>query len=715
MDYIQGLNKEQKEAVLTHNKHVRVIAGAGSGKTRVLTTRIVHLMKDRGYYPSKICAITFTNKAANEMKERMERMDPEALRVHTSTIHSLCVRILREDFEALNLVRNFTILDTSDQQSVLREAYRRFEYDRKDLTYREVLSYISNNKIADVTYTHAHTLAGSNYHEQKKANVYEFYVKRLKELFALDFDDLLIVVNKLLKENEGVRQKWQRRFNVVLVDEFQDVDHIQYGIIDSLVGKDNELYVVGDPDQTIYTWRGANVDFIVQFEKKYPDSETIVLNQNYRSSQHILDKANRLIENNKDRPKKDLFANKENEFEVHYESLEDPESEAYWVARKIDELKDETGSYLNTAILYRSNYLSRSLEKSLIARQIPYVIYGGLRFYDHAEIKDMMSYLRMVTHSDDLALRRSIAIPRRGIGDKTLDTISDQAEMRGLTMFESMCLDVEQGQATPKVRKYVELILEFKDIASESSLEYTMQYVLKHSGLLEHFEKLQELERLENIKELVSDGINFQNNYENGTLEEYIQMVSLYGDKAEVVEGDYVRLMTVHAAKGLEFENVIIMGVADNVFPNKNSIQEGTGGIQEERRLMYVAITRARERLFVTNNTGYSFVTSGYAKPSRFIREMGLEKEENVFADAEPMVSLKQQAHESLASFESQAGFSQRSANFKKSDVVVHDEFGEGIVIRVEDETMRVAFNFPYGTKTISRKFKGVRKKGEMS
>ncbi|UPU39929.1 UvrD-helicase domain-containing protein [Erysipelothrix sp. Poltava] len=342
----------------------------------------MHLIADLGYYPSKICAITFTNKAANEMKERMEAMLPDAIRVHTSTIHSLCVRIIREEYEALNLVRNFTILDTSDQQAVMREAYKQFDYDRKDISFREALTYISNNKFAGVDVAQAERMAGSNYHEQKKVNLYRFYVNRLHELFALDFDDLLLEVNRLFKENLEVRDKWRRRFDVVLVDEFQDVDHVQYGIVDALVGDENQLYVVGDPDQTIYTWRGANVDFIIDFDKKYPESETITLNQNYRSTQHILDSANTLIKNNKDRPDKALYANKESEFPVQYATLDDGDAEAYWVANRMLELHDEGHSYLDMAVLYRSNYLSRALEKVLMARRIPYVIYGGLRFYD---------------------------------------------------------------------------------------------------------------------------------------------------------------------------------------------------------------------------------------------------------------------------------------------------------------------------------------------
>ncbi|MDE8055349.1 UvrD-helicase domain-containing protein [Erysipelothrix rhusiopathiae] len=715
MDYIQGLNKEQKEAVLTKAKHVRVIAGAGSGKTRVLTTRIVHLIADLGYYPSKICAITFTNKAANEMKERMEAMLPDAIRVHTSTIHSLCVRIIREEYEALNLVRNFTILDTSDQQAVMREAYKQFDYDRKDISFREALTYISNNKFARVDVAQAERMAGSNYHEQKKVNLYRFYVNRLHELFALDFDDLLLEVNRLFKENLEVRDKWRRRFDVVLVDEFQDVDHVQYGIVDALVGDENQLYVVGDPDQTIYTWRGANVDFIIDFDKKYPESETITLNQNYRSTQHILDSANTLIKNNKERPDKALYANKESEFPVQYATLDDGDAEAYWVANRMLELHDEGHSYLDMAVLYRSNYLSRALEKVLMARRIPYVIYGGLRFYDQAEIKDMMSYLRMITHGDDLALRRSIAMPRRGIGEKTLDTIMLQAREREMTMYESMLYDVHHQQATPKIRNYVMMIEDFREMAQEASIETIMQYVLKRSGLREHFEKIQELERVESLKELIGDALTFQENYENPSLDEYIQMVSLYGDKSEVVEGEYVRLMTVHAAKGLEFENVFIMGLADNIFPNKNSIQEGSGGIQEERRLMYVAITRAKERLFLSNNIGYNFVAGGYARASRFIKEMHLDEKTSEM-EATPTIS-RSEVQDAISSFEKASGLSKlkKKIKFKSGDQVVHDDFGEGIVIRVDDDTIKIAFNFPHGTKVISRKYAGIRLKGDMS
>lgn len=713
MDMIEELNPQQKEAVLTQSQHVRVIAGAGSGKTRVLTTRIVHLIRDLGYFPSRICAITFTNKAANEMKERMEKMHPDAVRVHTSTIHSLCVRILREEYDAVGLIRNFIILDSADQQSILRDAYKEFQYDRKELPMRDVLNYISNNKIADVSVNQAIMLAGNDTYESRKAKVYAYYMKRCKDMSALDFDDLLIVVNKLFKEDERIRQKWQRRFQVILVDEFQDVDMIQYGIVQSLVGDENELYVVGDPDQTIYTWRGANVNFIIDFDQHYPDAKTIVLNQNYRSSQNILDKANHLIVNNSNRHEKDLFANKTNEHEVTYQGFDSAEEEAAWIAKTINELKHDGGSYLDSAVLYRSNYLSRALEKALVSRQIPYVVYGGLRFYDQAEIKDMMSYLRMITHADDLALRRSIGVPRRGIGEKSLDTISLTARDRGIPMYESMLIDVQDGSASPKVRNYVNMIESFKQMAQTLPVDRLMRNVLEVSGLKAHFEKLEEMERLASINELIQDAVQFQKSYEDSGLEEYIQMISLYSDKEDVVTGDYVRLMTIHASKGLEFENVFILGLSDDIFPNRNSIREGKDGIQEERRLMYVAITRARERLFLSNNFGFNFAISGTPRVSRFIKEMGFEEgSKNPFMGSLEMDSF---VDVSVEAYEREAGFIRKNNKFKKGNIVVHTEFGEGIIINVEDEMMRVAFNFPYGTRTISKKFQGIALKGDLS
>ncbi|AMC92642.1 ATP-dependent DNA helicase PcrA [Erysipelothrix larvae] len=710
MEYINGLNEQQKEAVLTPYKHVRVIAGAGSGKTRVLTTRIVHLVKTVGISPRKICAITFTNKAANEMKARLQDMLKDESGVNTSTIHALCVRIIREEFEALGLVRNFTILDSTDQQSILKEAYRQFGYERKALKYGRVLGYISNNKVAGISPDQAHAMSYGSYEDGCMAKVYEFYQTQLKEMFALDFDDLLLQVNHLFKTNETVKQRWQRRFNVILVDEFQDVDHIQYSIIDSLVGDENELYVVGDPDQTIYTWRGANMDFIVGFNKHYPDSITITLNQNYRSTQKILDCANQLINWNTNRVKKDLIANFESDEPVIYGHQDDEEMESYWIAKKMRMLHEEGHSYLDMAVLYRSNYLSRSIEKTLVNMGIPYVVYGGLRFYDRAEIKDMMSYLRMITHGDDLALRRSIVTPRRKIGEKTLNKIADEAKENGRTMYEHMCYLEAIGEAKANIAGFVRLIEDLRAYyILYPSIDRLMQRILEDSGLRKMYEKDEEIERLESIKELMGDAISFQESNPSASLESYVQMVSLYGDKDSVLEGEFVRLMTVHAAKGLEFDTVFIMGLNDDVFPNRTSVIEGKEGIQEERRLAYVAVTRAKKRLFLSSNQGFSYVMGRGNRPSRFIKEM-----ENPSLVHETKRAAPRQSTPQFETRQSEL-ITRAKNNYRPGDLIVHDEFGEGIVISIDEDTVKIAFKFPFGTKTISRMFAGIRLKGVLT
>lgn len=715
MDLIKGLNNEQKEAVLSQNQHIRVIAGAGSGKTRVLTTRIVYLMQEFGVKPWRICAITFTNKAAREMKERMENMDPEAQRVHTSTIHALCVKILREEHAALGYGQNFTILDSTDQQQILKEAYKEFNYDRKSLSYYDALAYISNNKTGNISVENARILAGSDYEQLMRVNIYEFYHKRLKRMQALDFDDLLIEVHKILGSIPSIREKWQARFHVILVDEFQDVDHIQYGIIKNLAGEENQLYVVGDPDQTIYTWRGANVDYIIDFKKEYPNSETITLNQNYRSSQHILDVANTLIEYNSNRPSKELFANKESDIPVEYKEMDEAQDEAQWIARKIESLRSDTGSYLDTAVLYRSNYLSRSLEKTLMNRGIPYIIYGGLRFFDRQEIKDFTSYLRMITHGDDLALRRSVSIPRRGVGEKTLDGIAQEAEPLGFTLFEMMQVMKEEGRLKPKLREYITLIETWKTKQETMTLSELVEYVFRTSGLVEHYQKLEEEGRIANMQELIDDAKTFEKQQMDASLDAYMQMISLYGDREETIEGDYVRLMTVHAAKGLEFPHVIILGVQDNVFPNIRSVQEGKEGIEEERRLMYVAATRAKDVLILTSNRGYHYASGSYSTTSRFIREMKLNptssldyafESKPVFSEDAFVLNIKHKEKEVSV---------QKRVRYRKGEVVLHDEFGEGFVMGFDDETIRIAFNFPYGVKTLSKNYQGLIKKEDVS
>ncbi|MGB7594132.1 MAG: UvrD-helicase domain-containing protein, partial [Erysipelotrichaceae bacterium] len=629
MSFLQQLNPRQKEAVLTKSRYVRIIAGAGSGKTRVLTTRIVHLIEDLGVASNSIVAITFTNKAANEMKSRMYKMLGDvAAGVHLSTIHSLCVRILREDCQIMDLPRNFTVLDQDDQKSILKEAYKEIGIDRQKYSFGSMLDYISNNKSAEISIERALILAGEHFGEKEKARVYAFYQNRLHALYALDFDDLLLVTVKMFDMHMDKKQKWQRRFSFIHVDEFQDIDKIQYKLIKQLAGSENEVYVVGDPDQTIYTWRGADVNIIMDFEKEFAPTETIVLSENYRSTPDILNGANSMIKHNKHRVEKDLFTKRDPFQKIVHSTFPSEEYEALWVAEKCKQLKNSTDpkehtDYIDMAILYRSNYLSRSIEKGLLDQHIPYVIYGGTRFFDREEVKDMLSYLRMITHGDDLALVRTINKPRRGIGDKTLETLRSAAKANNRPIYDEMKAEkLFGGKMQSTLDKYCLMIEKWRSKAGQMTLFQVLDMVADESGLRAVLEEAHEIERLENIKELINDVETFAENYPDSKLDEYLQMVSLYGDRNDIMGGDFVQLMTVHAAKGLEFDTVFVVGLSDGVFPNERAMSEGHRGIEEERRLAYVAYTRARNKLYLTDSHGFSMILGKPRTRSRFVDEI---------------------------------------------------------------------------------------------
>ncbi|MBR3349144.1 MAG: UvrD-helicase domain-containing protein, partial [Solobacterium sp.] len=576
------LNKEQKEAVLSDDPHMRVIAGAGSGKTRVLTMRIAHLIEDEDVRENKILAITFTNKAANEMKERIGRMLPERIREPwISTIHSLCVRILREDITVMGYPRNFTIMNAEDQKAILKEAYKQLNIDAKDYPYGGMINYISNNKCAEVSVEQAKILAGSYKEEKVKSDVYEYYTNRLQALYALDFDDLILWTVRMFSQFEEVRRRWQRRFEYILVDEFQDIDMMQYKLIRYLTGEHNSLYVVGDPDQTIYTWRGADVNIIMNFTKDYPDAKTVILNENYRSTEAILNGANSVIKNNRHRVKKDLFTNRKSDEKItHYASASD-EYQAAWIAEKIAELHRKEKSYSDIAILYRSNYLSRNLEKAMLDMRIPYIIYGGIRFYERQEVKDALCYLRMVTSADDLALGRILNRPKRGIGSKTMDAIADEARRTRVSMYE-VCRrnEIFSGKNKKTIEGFVDMVEGWRKAAGEMEIYRLFEKIIEDSGYRAMLEESKETERIENLKELIDDVREFCEAYPDSSLDEYLQLVSLYGDRDETLSSEYVRLMTVHAAKGLEFDTVFVSDMNEGIFPNERAMNEsGTRGV----------------------------------------------------------------------------------------------------------------------------------------
>ncbi|MEA4874354.1 UvrD-helicase domain-containing protein [Anaerorhabdus sp.] len=717
MNLLDGLNPNQKEAVLSTDQYLRVIAGAGSGKTRVLTTRIANLVLERNVYPSKILAITFTNKAANEMKERIKKIlgDPSGA-VWISTIHSLCVRILREDIQSMGMPRNFTVMDQDDQKTILKEAYKEHGIDKSAISFGSMLDYIGNNKGAEITVDRAYVLAGSFIGEKSKAKVYEYYCNRQKELYALDFDDLLLVTVKMFKMFSEIRAKWAKRFNYIHVDEFQDIDKVQYELISQLAGTENSICVVGDPDQTIYTWRGADVNIIMNFEKDYQPCRTIILNENYRSTENILNGANSLIKCNKNRIDKDLYTNRKDPEKISHYISAGEEYEASWIANKISEGHRTGKRYRDFAILYRSNYLSRAIEKGLLDEHIPYIIYGGVKFYERAEIKDALCYLRMISGNDDLALQRVINKPKRGLGNKTMDTIFERAREKNCSMYEVL-RDEElfSGKAQATISSFVTMIERWKNMVSQKAVFELLEMVIDESGYRRMLEDDKETERLENLKELINDVQSFTINYPESTLDEYLQLVSLYGDKDESLDGDYVQLMTVHAAKGLEFDTVFVCGLSDGIFPNERAMAEGNRGVEEERRLAYVAFTRARNKLYLTESSGFSYILSKARVRSRFIDEVEEDYVEHLgatFDYGKPkdfVVTENSPINKPVPQILPKS--TEPATRWKKGEQVTHGKFGDGIVLKYEGGFLEIAFPYPHGVKKIMATHPSIKKK----
>ncbi len=709
--YLENLNENQHLAVTTSSVYVRIIAGAGSGKTRVLTTRIAYLIDKFQVEANRIVAITFTNKAANEMKKRVEKMLESCDgKPHISTIHSFCVTILRQDITYLKYPRNFTIIDNDDQKTILKEAYKKYDIDVKALSYGTVLDYIANNKGAGIDYQRAKDRAGNFGNEKLKALIYEYYVQRQTELFALDFDDLLLFTLALFQKNEKVLKKWQRKFSVVLVDEFQDIDHVQYDIIKLLVGTDNALYVVGDPDQTIYTWRGADVNIIMNLEKVYPKLETITLTTNYRSSASILNAANNLIANNKYRYPKDLVAVSKEIHDIVYYGAIDEENESLWIAGTIKDLVIRKKiKHEEIAVLYRANYLSRSVEKALVNMQIPYIIYGGISFYNRQEIKDVLCYLRLLISEDDLALKRIINVPRRKVGSKTLDSIEIKAREENKTMFAiiKQYPDNFSGQVGKNIRDFVALITAMQQQLDSSDLLSIAEQIISRSGYKDMLSESNEFERLENVKELLNDIADFSQSFPQSGLDEYLQIISLYTDREVNAQEDAVKLMTIHAAKGLEYEVVFVCGMNEGVFPSDRTLEEGIKGLEEERRLAYVAYTRAKKHLYLSDSKGHSYVLGKVKTTSRFVEEIGLEHLKML---GNIDYAYYNRAVEEGRVIKQEAKFNGPSTNWKVNDKVEHEVFHKGVVVKVQDGYIEIAFSFPHGIKKIIKDFPGMRK-----
>jgi len=719
-NYLSGLNENQLKAVKTQSRHVRVVAGAGSGKTRVLTTRIAYVIDQWGIPAENVLAITFTNKAANEMKTRVEKMlSGKTLGAHVSTIHSFCVSVLRQEIRREGYPSNFTILDVEDQKSIIREALKEFELSVKDYTLGKCLDFIANNKSAGFSPEASLEKAYAKYFENM-SKIYGYYEKRCGELYGLDFDDLLLWTNRIFKKYPEVRKKWQNKYHFILVDEYQDIDNVQNELIQLLTNENTFLYVVGDPDQTIYSWRGADINIIMGFEAAYPDSETIVLDQNYRSTQTILNGANSVIQYNKNRVKKDLFTrNVEGNKIIHFTAGSD-ENEAAYVASRINRLVANHYNYRSIAILYRSAYLSKAMEKALINNSIEYKIFGGIRFFERAEIKDMLSYLRMLTVSDDLSFKRIINTPKRGIGEKSIEALFNHARLTTQSLFEAIDTFEESPKTKEKFLAFKKQVLDWQNRAKTLTLEQTFQMVLEESGykkMLKDSPDEADTERLDNIKELLNDIIQFQEAHETLDMADYLAEIALYTDvEAKNNATDYVTLMTIHAAKGLEFDNVFVIGMSEGVFPSERTTSEsGNKGLEEERRLAYVAFTRARKNLFLTDNNGFSYVATGNKMTSRFVSEIDEQYIESSGLDSRTIRSEAVSSYNLSSDNFPSSSVSHKPASkskYKVGDAVVHDIFGEGVILSINENNIGdIAFGYPHMTKKIALDFPKLHKK----
>ena len=631
--YLADLNPAQREAVLATEGPVLVVAGAGSGKTRVLTYRIAHLVSAVGVKPQEILAITFTNKAAGEMRERLEGvLGGIARTMWVMTFHSACGRILRTEAPKLGYRSNFTIYDQADQVRVVKLCLEELERDPKRFVPRGIHSQISNAKNLLIT-PDDYKARVSSFYDQTVADVYELYQGRLFASNAVDFDDLLMLTVQVLERFPEARKRWQKAFRYVLVDEYQDTNHAQYRLLQLLAGEHRNVFAVGDPDQSIYAFRGADIRNIMEFERDFGGAKQIALEQNYRSTNAILRAANAVISENRERKPKNLWSELGEGDPIRVIEVEDEHAEARFVAAEIAGLVDEGFAGSEIAIFYRTNAQSRVLEDVLVRQDIPYQVIGGPKFYERAEIKDAIAYLQVIDNpSDAISLTRIANRPRRGIGDASLARVRAYADAHGLSLWEALEHPEEAGCGGAPLKaidKFRTLMQSSMSGALELPVPELLERVLDQSGYLESLEAERTIEaqgRSENLMELVGVAREYQESAENPSLSEFLQQISLFSDQDAIEEErSLVTLMTLHNAKGLEFRAVFLIGMEEGVFPHSRSIEEQ--GLEEERRLCYVGLTRAQERLVLTHAAARSLWGSrGYNLPSRFLDELPQEE-----------------------------------------------------------------------------------------
>lgn len=723
VDCTYGLNPQQAEAVINTEGPMLIMAGAGSGKTKVLTCRVANLLQ-KGVRPYRILAITFTNKAAAEMRERVNNMSgPAAKDVWLFTFHAFCARFLRMEIDKLpGYGGNFAIYDTADSQNLIKQILKEMNLDDKRFQPSGILSRISNakNALQDAA---AFARQAGDFYEQKVADIYSRYEQKLQLNNALDFDDLLMFSIKLLQENKEVREKYQDRFDYLLVDEYQDTNHAQYLLTKFLAAKHRNICVVGDADQSIYGWRGADIQNILDFEKDYPDAKVIKLEQNYRSTQIILDAANAVIENNTGRKPKNLWTENKSGADIIYFQAVDERDEARFVIEQLQNLQRTENKKLgDMAILYRTNTQSRIFEEMLIKSGISYNMVGGLKFYERKEIKDIIAYLRVIFNpADSLSLLRIINVPKRGIGDASLAKIQAYAAANNVSLFEAVsnaaAIDGLSSRFVSKLDDLAGIIFELMNLANEAPVEDLIDRVLRDTGYLEELENErtpQAQSRIDNLHELISVAQEFAASEEENNLENFLAHVALVSDIDDTELGeDAITLMTLHSSKGLEFPVVFLVGMEEGLFPHARTLMDETE-IEEERRLCYVGITRAKEKLFLSSTKMRTIYGNTVTyPPSRFLQEIPARlvktiKRQERFSALEnfKQVSEKYSARpqKPASTFNPHSFMPQKPAaaaggtgtRFNTGDRVSHSKWGEGMVVSVKDspdgQEVKVAF-----------------------
>jgi DNA helicase-2/ATP-dependent DNA helicase PcrA len=714
MDFQTQLNPKQWQAVSTESSHVRIIAGAGSGKTRVLTYRLAYLIQEKHVFPEQILAITFTNKVAKEMLSRANQLvDNLGSRLKIMTYHSFAARFLRREIHVLGYPSSFTILDDEDQEKLVKSIAEEKGFRRGDEIVKQALKYIAEQKSAGVMPEQI-TITYERFPTEKLClSFYEMYETKMRAMANLDFDDLLIKAIFILEKYPDILAKWRQYYRHILVDEFQDTNDVQYRLLRLLLSETTSLYVVGDPDQTIYSWRGANPSIIMDLATTFP-VDTIILNQNYRSTKPILDLANRLIDVNQHRVKKDLFTELIDGQPVTHQRYFNREEEAHAVVQSIRRYLQQGKQAKDMAILYRANYLTLPFEKALTREQLPFRIFGGMRFYQRQEIKDAIAYFKLILNSkDDLSFERIINVPRRGIGNVTFLQLKSIATTRNLSLYEaslglamfpdvSSKLKVQLQPMMATIEKYrIRLQTEGIDIRLE------VEAYLQELGYIKSLQESDEEDRIENLYTLFDDLEEFLQRHDEPSFSQYLENISLMSSQDDIVEENFVSLMTVHTAKGLEYDHVFVIGLNEGVFPSMRTLDDDAYlGLEEERRLCYVAFTRAKKTLSLTCASDFSFVIGGNLIPSRFFKEAGLTFQSAYRDPHSPQTSMVTSHPSRLgvvhASTTAIPVLSKAKIDWKIGDACVHESFGKGQVKTIiSSDIVEIVFESPHQIKKL--------------